>query len=347
MLQKEYKGLSVKLLQASRSKVTGKQLWSFEIEIPTCIIKEINTHGMLSRCTQSSRAVPIKDKIAQIRQKPFIPIRWGKKQIGMQAYKECNNQIEYLDHGTDCYFTMDRDEDYLSRIDSNLEHAKAWDDAGYHKQIVNRFIENDSYTRMVLSATEWSNFFNLRIHHAAEPHIMYIARMIYEVMREGEKQHLVRMLSPGEWHVPYINREMVNGKMIYFHPETNKPLSEKEAINLSLSCIAQTSYRKHDTSDEKTERIVSRLFPDGEPAHASPAQHIGTPMENPICIFDPDRARQGWENGVSHQDRYSNLWSGQFKHWIQYRKLIPGENCMNFDDFLFDRRIKEIDKLFE
>jgi hypothetical protein len=33
-----------------------------------------------------------------------------------------------------------------------------------------------------------------------------------------------------------------------------------------------------------------------------------------------------WEPGITHTDKDSNLWSGNLKGWIQYRKLIPGEN---------------------
>jgi hypothetical protein len=33
-----------------------------------------------------------------------------------------------------------------------------------------------------------------------------------------------------------------------------------------------------------------------------------------------------WEPGITHMDKDFNLWSGNFKGWIQYRKLINGEN---------------------
>jgi len=33
-----------------------------------------------------------------------------------------------------------------------------------------------------------------------------------------------------------------------------------------------------------------------------------------------------WEGGITHMDREFNLWSGNLKGFIQYRKLIPGEN---------------------
>jgi hypothetical protein len=33
-----------------------------------------------------------------------------------------------------------------------------------------------------------------------------------------------------------------------------------------------------------------------------------------------------WQEGISHMDRKQQLWSGPFKGFIQFRKLIAGEN---------------------
>ena len=70
-------------------------------------------------------------------------------------------------------------------------------------------------------------------------------------------------------------------------------------------------------------------------------EHCATPM-NPECIeFEPcsdsgylemDNCYNHpgtWQEGISHADRGGNLWSGNFKGWIQYRKLIKGENYDN------------------
>ena len=48
---------------------------------------------------------------------------------------------------------------------------------------------------------------------------------------------------------------------------------------------------------------------------------IGDDVEVNIPWF-PDT----WEGGITHMDREFNLWSGNLKGFIQYRKLIPGEN---------------------
>jgi hypothetical protein len=33
-----------------------------------------------------------------------------------------------------------------------------------------------------------------------------------------------------------------------------------------------------------------------------------------------------WPEGVTHVDRGANYWSGNFKHWIQNRQLIPNHD---------------------
>ena len=44
-----------------------------------------------------------------------------------------------------------------------------------------------------------------------------------------------------------------------------------------------------------------------------------------IHINDSEKPHT-WEEGITHTDREGNLWSAHYKGFIQYRKLIKGEN---------------------
>ena len=85
---------------------------------------------------------------------------------------------------------------------------------------------------------------------------------------------------------------------------------------VSASCCAQVSYRKTDMTLDKAKRIYQQLI-ESKPAHASPVEHQARPMH-------PSEDFLGTP-GVSHQDASSEMWSANFRGWIQHRKTIPGE----------------------
>jgi hypothetical protein len=52
--------------------------------------------------------------------------------------------------------------------------------------------------------------------------------------------------------------------------------------------------------------------------HASPVEHQATPIHYPQSDY-------GWEEGITHIDRNMDFWSGNFRDWIQHRKMLPNE----------------------
>ena len=83
----------------------------------------------------------------------------------------------------------------------------------------------------------------------------------------------------------------------------------------------KVSYRKNDDSFDKAKKIYDQLIL-SEPVHASPIEHQATPMDvDSMCRFEPDT----WQPGVTHVSANSDLWSGNLRGWIQYRKLIRNE----------------------
>lgn len=309
--------VDVKLLQHSCSP-DGISMYSFEVEIPRIILAEWNTHGMLNTNAQSSRAVPTKKLIEEVRRNPYMPPYWGKNQKGMQAYEECNEPVK----------GDSREAFWDICVQTNCVFAEAFEEAGYHKQIVNRVIEPYSHTKLVISGTEWNNFFNLRIHKDAEPNIREMAIKIYELIYKSDGISLQN----GEWHLPYIEYyEDFYGNISYGF--NGSPISLTEAIRISLACVAQVSYRSLNTHPEAIDRIYNSLFPsNGAPIHGSPAQHLATPFKETQCKGD-------WQEGETHRDRDGYSWSAQLRGWCQYRKLIPNENVTTFTHETFLERL--------
>jgi hypothetical protein len=86
-----------------------------------------------------------------------------------------------------------------------------------------------------------------------------------------------------------------------------------------------------DYTLDKSEQVFARLVGD-ERKHASAFEHAATPMQGEILSngvvtqVNHPFLSSSWEQGVSHVDRHGQLWSGNLRGWVQYRKLIEGEN---------------------
>ena len=104
--------------------------------------------------------------------------------------------------------------------------------------------------------------------------------------------------------------------MLKYYDENLKEITVEQARMVSASCCAQTSYRKQDGSLEKAEDIFKKLV-ESEPCHASPVEHQCTPIE--YSIYDMHVLPEG----VTHRCKNNELWSGNFRGWLQFRQLIP------------------------
>lgn len=280
----------------------GVRLTTFELEYPRFILAEFNTHRMISKNTASSRAIPVKQMHEHILLKTARPVEWGKNQPGMKATELLDQeQTQNAQH------TWNRARDHALAFSSTLHEL------GVHKQITNRLVEPFQMVKTVATATEWANLWWLRDHPDAQPEFRTLARCMHELYNESQPEPIHWW----EWHLPYVaTRRAFNHSVIYLDEQTGLEISVEEAKMISASCCAQVSYRKNDVSLDKARRIYTQLI-ESEPAHASPVEHQARPMH-------PSEDYLGTP-GVTHRDYKDQLWSGNFRGWIQYRKTIPGE----------------------
>ena len=134
--------------------------------------------------------------------------------------------------------------------------------------------------------------------------------MFAELMREEYNKSIPTLLDYNEWHLPYITSE------------EKETLSLEECQKISVARCARVSYLNHDgnqTSKNKDFELYDRLV-GGKIKHSSPCEHQAKPVK-------------GWtsEEGVTHLSKdgdnwFGNtnkqIWSGNFRGWIQYRQLI-------------------------
>ena len=306
--------VSAKIITDSVSP-DGIRLTTMLLRYPRWIHAEFMTHRVFSRNASSSRAIPVSRLIQDVLDDPAVPMFWGKNQKGMQAGGEHNEPViaRYLDDDTGSQHT--REDAWLSAMRRAVYVAEAFDAAGYHKQLVNRLLEPFSHITVVVTATDWANFFSLRRHDDAEPHIHLLADRMHAAM-EGSTPNL---LQPGQWHLPFTSDADVN-KLPGPPDGFTRGVREDGAwfrdcmIKLSVARCARTSYRLHDGGEPKVEddlKLYERLV-GSTPLHASPAEHQATPDNF-------------WLVGSDGGERAYPGEHGNFRGWRQFRKRLPNE----------------------
>lgn len=318
-----------RVIAKSKSAVTGKIITTIEAEFPRIVLAEFNTHKALNRNASSSRAIPVPKMIEQARTNPAFPARFGAANKGMQDAGEHDRPVVFWDANGNL-IELSPEEAWRHSANIVADIAEAWHKAGYAKQICNRWIETVQMMKVVITGTEWENFFWLRDHGAADPTIEQLAKVIRKAMDETEAVEL----QPGEWHVPYYNSGYWKPSMVQTIAGNGEAFSVvvdsfghslEHALTISSSCCAQVSFRSLDDTIEKAQGVVAKLNLHGEepdePVHASPLEHQATPI---IELFDDELFKpMYWPEGVTHVDRDGTLCSGNLKGFIQHRQLVP------------------------
>ena len=312
----------------------GIRLTTFEIEYPRFIHGELMTHRMLSKNSSSSRAIPIQKMLDQIESNIALPVYWGKNKSGMQAVEEIDKASirSAIDQWGFAY--------------GDAKHVvNRMVELGLHKQVPNRLTEPFQMMKVVITGTDWDNFFNLRIHPDAQPEICMLAYKMYQAMQESAPQ----LLKYGEYHLPYVD---FGSKFGYIADQII--LTLEEAIKISAASCAAVSYRTDNMTLEKADKIFDMLI-NAEVIHASPFEHLATPIKKHSCVFkendyvfadseiDLDLSvnltynNRTWEDGITHMNKQGYLCSGNLRGWIQYRHLLPNNTNWEFD---FEERMK-------
>ena len=261
----------------------GDRITTFEIKLHRYVLAEFNTHRVNSRNFQSSRACPVEKMIANVIEDNVYPLHWGRKQKGMVADLE----IDEADQ---------------------LEAIAIWDEAreaaiGYvkrlleidvHKQVANRLLEPFMAITGIVTATDYSNFFDQRCHSDAQPEI----RALAIAMRGAYEQSEPMLIRPNEgipWHIPFLKQE----DWELWH---ENELTYQDLIKISVGRCARVSYLNHDgdRSIQDDIKLHDRLL-SSKPPHFSPFEHIAEAMPN--------------------SDRYAN-----FQGWQSYRNQLENAN---------------------
>lgn len=292
--------ITAKVIEKSITPV-GKEITTFQLRYPRFIHAEFMTHRVFSRNASSSRAIPVQKLLDQIMAETAEPIHWGANQPGMQAHNELAQpervRVQSL---------------WRFAAHQACQIAQQMHDLGAHKQIVNRITEPFQHISVIVTATEWDNFYELRNHPDAQPEIHELAARMLEAdlafeptlrtprFDANEDAQVLVLQDSSSWHLPYVTE--VERQAF--------PKSARFLAKLSAARCARVSYLTHDGETplhEKDLALFDRLV-GSKPLHASPIEHqaIGAP--------------------------YAELPSNNFKGWVQFRWIYEQGPMVTFAD---------------
>lgn len=248
-------GITAKIIKDSLAP-TGDRLTTFQLRVPKWLLAEINTHRALSRNAASSRAVPAKEARRRVLQDPFIPAYLGKNQKGMQAENELTPVRKSL------ALAVWR----MSRYGALASHFLL-EALSLHKQLTNRLLEPWAWADVVISGTEWKNFYHLRFNAAAQPEFQDVAGK----MSLAYSESVPVPLEKGEWHLPYVELKDLE----FLGLENAKKVSAARCARVSLYLTDKKSASPLDKDKDMCERLLTdmHLSPFEHVAYVSPGRH--------------------------------------------------------------------------
>ena len=255
----------------------GTRITSVQVKYPRFILPQLNTHRVFSRSTASSRAVPTAKLIEMVRNEPVVPVHWGQNQAGMVAKTQIDKARADFAKG-----------EWMKAANAAADTAQLLAEIGVHKQVVNRILEPFMWAETIITATEWDNFFKLRIADDAQPEIQALAKAIKKAMDES-------VPVPRPWHLPYLSEDELNDNS-FLGAYTKK-------AKISAARCARVSYLNHNKlkpSVDEDLKLADRLI---EAGHMSPFDH------------------QALFNNV---EMYRNE-NRNFQDWKPYRAILEGK----------------------
>jgi thymidylate synthase ThyX len=299
--------ITAKILLDSLNPV-GDRLTTWILTYPRMVHSEFMTHRVFSRNASSSRAIPVKKMLEDVKTNPALPVYWGKNQAGMQAAEELNN-TEKKWTGVGSVYRTDREQAeflWLKARDEAILNVEEMVKVGLHKQIANRLLEPWMHITVIATATQHQNFFALRAHKDAQPEFQSLAYLMLNLYQSSEPKRLAQ----GEWHIPF--GDQIDERRILEGDSYNKSLvanasgwdmeqtMEEMIKKIATARCARVSYLNFEGKDdyEADIALADRLSQSG---HWSPFEHCAQALPNYEI-------------------------SGNFIGWKQYRKFFNMEN---------------------
>lgn len=306
-----YKAIIVEDTFPDEDKDALSRLTTMIVDFPRCILPEMNTHRVFSRNSASSRARSVRTTISSVMQHPYIPI-FTENRKGMTGEPIEGNDFRYCmdrwlvardkavsselglllgDLYTGDEGTVEGDwGQWIDKYYGSVYHGVegALNGLNVHKQNANRLIEPFMWHEMLITSTDWDNFFTLRTDSAAQPEMQVTAKVMKAAYMASDP-----VFRP--YHCPFIE------------VDDSSWLSVDRSFMMSASECARISYRDRSAIDLKNSTdLASRMLDAG---HMSPFEHQAV---NP----------KGFEGLPEFIRRIPGSNRNFSEPWIQYRAIV-------------------------
>lgn len=249
-------GQAVATVIADSVSRKGERITTLELVYPRYIHSELMTHRVFSRNASSSRATPLSVTLDEVRNDPVFFDYVGKNQSGMVAGEQLSDaDLKAFEREWEGLGAIVADR--VKRISILY---------GIHKQTLNRALEPWLRIRTLVTATEWDNFFRLRLAPDAQPEIRSLAIAMYEAMKKSNPREMLV-------HLPYVTDEEFS------------TILRDDWWKISAARCARVSYARLDgkPTDIKSDlKLAERLLESG---HLSPFEHCAFESEGQHANF--------------------------------------------------------------
>lgn len=158
---------------ADTISTNGARITTFEVLCPLHAHVHMLTHRAFSRNAQSNRAIPskivIKDRAV------YVPSFWGKNKKGMSPKGEEITGLKKV-----LAIIIWNSTSMVCKLSVRLLSA-----LGLHKETANRLISPFLMVNSIITATDFDNFFNLRISEHAQHDISILATKMKKLLDES------------------------------------------------------------------------------------------------------------------------------------------------------------------
>jgi len=328
----------------------NERITTFELTFPRFILPELNTHRIFSRNSASSRAIPYKKMVEMVENDPFIPIAWQKNHSGMQG-------TEYITIPETVKFLKDA---WIDASHLALNQADCLDTVGCTKQITNRLLEPFLWHTVLVTSTNYNEFFELRcpkygifsenmpmefnsrtdlnsyaIAVGDEPYDLSIEdwlsisksgaeihiQMLAESMWDELNKSEPQKLKAGEWHIPFGDK---------FDKKELEEIACPLPFDYNEGRILQA---KLAISTARCARLSYMTF-DNEINYQKDvdlhnvllkSKHL-SPFEH-CCRSMTDKEHSDWRKGPVDFPNFG--WAANSKGYIQYRTILEYKDIHN------------------
>lgn len=293
--------IQAKIVADTINREGGTRITTFVTKTPFFIDAEIEKHRAISTSSTSSRFMPTN----RFKKDTFIPDEIEVPWIDVNKAREVDN-------------------DYAKEFQASVRELRGYAEdlmmnyvGKIHKQHINRYLMPFCYQSKIWTATEWDNFFILRCpKEELSPELLEKAAVSYGGGVDGNlccpEMRRVATLMMREYinSVPVIRREHIP---LVDMDEILELETMGAAFKISVARCARVSYDNAGAvkSNEEDLELYEKLKHN---FHMTPFEHQA---------FYPTMTERS--RGYTHVDTEGNIWSGNFKDWVQNRKMIEKE----------------------